>query len=197
MKKIIATAAAALLLALSASAQPFSRPHFRPAPLCQEVGFSYGVGPYWAMSHRGQKSTFDGYSLRNFKNTGAYSLDYSYSFRNFQLGAALVYSYSNADEYYEHTQDLLFKSNAKFNNFTLLAFGKLCWFDADLYRFYSKAGLGCDFIAGKNTDGLRMETELAFQLTPIGAEVGNIVKAFAEVGYGSQGILLAGLRYRF
>ena len=40
-------------------------------------------------------------------------------------------------------------------------------------------------------------TQFAFQVSPVGVEVGGRVAAYAEAGIGTSGCLLVGVRYRF
>ena len=40
-------------------------------------------------------------------------------------------------------------------------------------------------------------TTFNFQATFVGVEVGGALRGFAELGVGEQGIILAGIRYKF
>ena len=79
------------------------------------------------------------------------------------------------------------------NNYvTIMPVAKLPWFYYDHFSMYSKAGAGV--CVGTNTG----DVTFGMQLSPIGLDFGGkAFRGFAEIGFGMQGFLLAGLRWGF
>ncbi|MCQ2134559.1 MAG: hypothetical protein MJY88_06290 [Bacteroidales bacterium] len=78
------------------------------------------------------------------------------------------------------------------NYITIMPTAKLPWFYYDHFSMYSKAGAG--ICVGTDSG----DVTFGMQLSPIGLDFGGkAFRGFAEVGFGMQGFLLAGLRWGF
>lgn len=79
------------------------------------------------------------------------------------------------------------------NNYvTVMPAAKLPWFYYDHVSMYSKAGVGMSVNTGSG------DVNFALQVSPVGIDFGGkAFRGFAEVGFGMQGFLLAGLRWGF
>ena len=64
---------------------------------------------------------------------------------------------------------------------------KMRWLNLRILSLYSRIGVGLSESA----------RQWAFQVSPIGVEIGGKVAAYAEAGIGTMGSLVAGLRFRF
>lgn len=72
------------------------------------------------------------------------------------------------------------------------------WLRNDLVQFYSSASLGLMSVASKETFGAEAsKLEPIFQLSPLGIRIGSNIAVHIEGGFGSYGIVSAGVRYRF
>jgi hypothetical protein len=72
------------------------------------------------------------------------------------------------------------------------------WASSPLVQFYSSASLGMMSVASKESHGKEAnKLEPIFQLSPLGMRVGSNIAVHVEGGFGSYGIVSAGVRYRF
>lgn len=60
-----------------------------------------------------------------------------------------------------------------------------------------RLGAGASFSRSEVGGESGKSTQFAFQVSPVGVEVGGRVAAYAEAGIGTSGCLLVGVRYRF
>ena len=91
--------------------------------------------------------------------------------------------------------------------FTVMPAVKLNWLRRGHWGLYSKAGIGYSRAnyttsgvddSGKALTEKRGKNFVNFQLSLLGAEAGfTNVRAFAELGFGEQGVILGGIRMRF
>ncbi len=77
---------------------------------------------------------------------------------------------------------------------------KFNWIHGEHFGFYSKLGAGVMFVhssmKGSNSSSSN-STSFTFQVSALGVEFGSQFRGFAELGFGEQGVLVAGLRYKF
>lgn len=71
------------------------------------------------------------------------------------------------------------------------------WLGLKIVSFYSRLGVGATFSRARAGDERKSSTQLAFQVAPLGVEVGGRVAAYAEAGIGTAGCFVAGVRCRF
>jgi len=62
---------------------------------------------------------------------------------------------------------------------------------------YSKLALGVLIGSDSGEPNDKTTAALGWQASAVGAEFGSSFRGFVELGFGEQGILLAGLRYKF
>ena len=80
---------------------------------------------------------------------------------------------------------------------------KYYWVNKNSFGLYSKAAVGAAFLnstekdLATNTSKDESSTHFMYQLSFIGAEFGKQFRGFAEVGFGEQGFIQAGIRYKF
>ena len=63
--------------------------------------------------------------------------------------------------------------------------------------FSESVGSGASFSRSEVGGESDKSTQFAFQVWPVGVEVGGRVAAYAEAGIGTSGCLLVGVCYRF
>ncbi|UFH52808.1 hypothetical protein [Spirosoma sp. KNUC1025] len=115
--------------------------------------------------------------------------------RRVSLGIQL--NYAQYDESYKLTNNT--SSTLKTSYLTPMVRSKLAWVRNPGFSVYSSVAVGATFIQSKNeTSGSQTDktTGLAFHISPLGIRVGNAVALFAEVGFGFQGLVTAGLSIR-
>lgn len=71
------------------------------------------------------------------------------------------------------------------------------WLNLKIVSFYTRVGAGALFAKAKVGGQSDKSTLFAFQVSPVGVEVGGRIAAYAEAGIGTSGSLLVGARYRF
>lgn len=208
--KKIAIATVAFTFTISATAQDSAEPEFYK----HEVGVSYGIGTNTEVI-----STFAnifGSVLRAVVNssedtksnyTGSINAEYYYNFnKTIGLGGVLGFEHIGYDYYDTKTNDTNMKQKDVY--MTIMPAFKAHWFNYPHVSMYSKigAGLTVDFTnydikdSSRDPDKYKAETNcmFAFQLSPVCIEAGaRHVMGFAELGYGTQGILVVGLRGKF
>lgn len=94
---------------------------------------------------------------------------------------------------------------AKRHNLSIIPTAKFDWLRKKNFGMYSKLGVGVSFLnesqkddAAGGTDYSDTDVVFNFQCSLLGLEVGSqTIRGFAEVGVGEQGMLSAGLRYKF
>ena len=177
MIKKLLMAAAVVVMAVPAAAQGSRR---------SEVSVSYGVAPV--------TDWIDSYSdmLTGLFTNANTDLE-GYSFRligSLRLGAQVVYS--------SNTQEVRGAGSEIRNRYwSLLPNVKWNWMNLKVVSFYSRLGAGASFSRSEVGGESDKSTQFAFQVSPVGVEVGGRVAAYAEAGIGTSGCLLVGVRYRF
>lgn len=138
------------------------------------------------------------------------------SFENFSTGIGIAYRYLAHDNIkvggqltYQRNDKEFVQNNTKVGEgttdfFTLLGIASFHWFESDIFGIYSGAGLGFSFsnddqYALEDPERSRTETDLffAWQANAIGFEVGRELRFLTNAGFGTQGAVSFGLKYRF
>ena len=119
---------------------------------------------------------------------GTAGLDYTYNILDrFAIGGGFTFAKNSKKD----IKDVL-NGGETFYNWSFY-FGMKAWyFKTDLLKFYGffSVGLGLNFIDGKGFNTVYP----ALQISPFGVRVGtDVIAAFLEFGYGTTGILSAGL----
>ena len=102
------------------------------------------------------------------------------------LTAGVSYTFSSAS--FKHSDE-----NAYYHVLMANAFYR--YYSNSIVRLYGHLGIGADITHLSDDRGTK--GYFAFQISPLGAEVGLSPKTaiFAELGYGAQGLLQAGVRF--
>lgn len=74
---------------------------------------------------------------------------------------------------------------------------KFNWINKEHFGLYSKVAAGLMFVHSSYKGESNSNTTFTFQVSALGVEFGSQLRGFAELGFGEQGVLAAGLRYKF
>lgn len=81
--------------------------------------------------------------------------------------------------------------------YSVLPHLKMRWLDLRIFSLYSRVGAGLTFTRSSGGGERWSARQLAFQVSPLGIEVGGRLALYAEAGVGTTGSLVAGMRFRF
>ena len=184
MIKKLLMVALVLSMAVPAAAQGSRR---------SEVSVSYGMAPVtdWIDSYSNILTGVIAGSGTDLTGWGTVTVGYSFRvIGSLRIGAQVAYS-SNEQE--------VKKSGTEIKNryWTLMPNVKWNWLNLKIVSFYSRVGAGASFSKAKVGGQSDKSTLFAFQVSPVGVEVGGRIAAYAEAGIGTSGSLLVGARYRF
>lgn len=200
MKKFILLAAVALLTATNVSAQS-DEPK-------QEIAVAYGWGSTsdWASIFGNIIEAMFGERFGdNDSPLGPISVEYFYHLKPWLAVGAI-------GAYGQFSQDIVTKNdendvigNKKTNYATFMPAVKFNWLNRDVVGLYSKLAVGATHRSEKKTyeDESREGREYCdfhvnFQVSLLGVELGSQnLRGFAEFGFGEQGMLSVGARYKF
>jgi len=161
-----------------------------------EIGVSYGVGSisnYASILF--EAFTFSASDQSGF--WGPIALEYYHHLTpSISLGAVGAISGCS----WKKDNDSVYK-NAKTTYISLMPSVKFSWLRKSHFGMYSKLAAGAIFI-NSSTDrngSSESDSNVKFigQVSALGMEFGSQVRGFVELGFGEQGILLAGLRCKF
>lgn len=172
--------------------------------LKSEISLGYGLPVNTSNSIESFAKGFTGTSNHEEgdKYIGPITAEYFYHINPLvAVGAIGVYSNHKMDE----TYDGKVTGKIKYQYFTIMPAVKFNWLRREKWGLYSKIGLGYTYAKSSLTDiadNVSDETDgysmINWQASLIGTEVGNqSIRAFAELGFGEQGLALAGVRFRF
>ncbi|MBQ9465988.1 MAG: hypothetical protein IJU62_03310 [Muribaculaceae bacterium] len=176
MKKLFLLLVVALVSTLSVTAQEDWK---------HEIGISYGPGAFTDLS----SSYVGGATLgKQTSYVGAIGAEYFYRPKS-PLGVGLVATFG--------TCKWSDSGNVRSSYISILPALKYNWLNREHYSMYSKLALGV--IIGVNHGGEKGTTSAAFgwQASVVGAEFGGAFRGFIELGVGEQGLLVAGVKYKF
>ena len=70
------------------------------------------------------------------------------------------------------------------------------WVNKSAFRLYSGVGAGASFASQKYESNSDSQVVFAFNIAPIGFELGNAISLFGETSFGYNGLLNGGIRLR-
>ena len=104
--------------------------------------------------------------------------------------------FSEAHHYSGNNQRLAGKKIST-DYYSIMPHLKMRWLNLRILSLYSRIGVGLTFTESSGEGQSESARQWAFQVSPIGVEIGGKVAAYAEAGIGTTGSLVAGLRFRF
>lgn len=107
---------------------------------------------------------------------------------NFYMGA--TYTFSSSD--YKHFDE----GNIYYN--VIMFNGRYDYWRNSLVTLYAHAGLGVDITHASDGDWSETKAYFACQISPLGAsfKLSPVTSMFGEIGWGAQGVIQVGLRFR-
>ena len=174
-----------------------------------EIGISYGVGVSLIGDGIGNSigaGIFDsmlGRKWTNDKQFGTLAIEYFRHLDNPKVAFGAILTYAQYSNDLESNDQKVGERTRKY--ITVMPAFKYMYVNKPSFGLYSKLGLGLMFMNLKEKDtqsGSKSESKsklyLGYQVSLLGLEAGSQhVRAFVEAGFGEQGIVLAGLKYRF
>ena len=177
--------------------------------LKHEIGVSYGIGVSTISDGigngvgRGIFENIMGYEWTNDKQFGSLAVEYFYHTNNPKLAVGGIITYA------KYGEDVMKKENKNIvgertrHYISVMPSVKYYWINKNHFGLYSKAAAGAMLLSEKskdnefNKEGSDSKLYFMGQVSPIGVEFGSKVRGFIEAGCGEQGIVLAGLKYKF
>ena len=201
MKKFLVMVAVAIMAAVNVNAQSDEPKN--------EIGVSYGLGASALFDLYGPKITnaiFDSMEKLNTKDNveyGTIAVEYFRRINNprFAVGGILAYAHFGEDVVEKKSGNKVGKRTR--NYITVMPAIKYDWIHKKNFALYSKLGAGVMMLSNKvtsNVDKSDSDSDIFFmwQASLLGVEVGSQnIRGFVEAGAGEQGILLAGIKYKF
>ena len=199
MKKMMMMVAVALMTAMSVNAQSEN--------LKNELSLSYGLGSTSQMGSglgEGLSLIFSDTEYNDGSILGPVSVEYFRHLNNPKLAVGGFVSYSKWDSDIQKKSGNHEKVGERNRNYiAVMPAIKYYWVNNNSFGLYSKAAVGAAFLnstekdLATNTSKDESSTHFMYQLSFIGAEFGKQFRGFAEVGFGEQGFIQAGIRYKF
>lgn len=159
----------------------------------QEISLSYGVAPVtdWIDSYSNLLTGAVLGADTELSGWGTVALGYNLRVvGGLRVGAQVIYS-SNTQTVKNSTSDL------RNRYWSVMPTLKWNWLNLKIVSIYARVGAGVTFAKAEYESQSETSTQLAFQVSPLGVEVGGRLAAFAEAGIGTSGSLMAGIRFRF
>lgn len=153
-----------------------------------DISISYGAIP--SMNNLGVYRNH----WNDINSWGALNIGFDHQFApNLHIGLTYTYSSASSNNAYQSRY-------GKITWHGILASLRYSWLQRGIVKLYSHVGIGAlvEYYSPSWIDSYN-RTNMAFQVSPIGAEI-NLApwaSVFAEAGYGVQGIIQAGLRVGF
>ena len=196
MKKKILMFAAILFCCTSVNAQSQDYKH--------EISLSYGwmSNSDWInIWEEVIKAPFTGKQERkNEKYFGPIAGEYFYRVSPLvAVGGIASFGHFSYDLYEKKDEGSQPRGEVTNNYITVLPAVKFNWLHKNNFGLYSKLGVGATFRSEKDDDINHSESDVHvnWQVSVVGVEAGaNHVFGFAELGFGEQGVFLAGIRFR-
>lgn len=170
-----------------------------------EISASYGFAPATGIIKDMYEIETDDFKFNSFDDAekwGAITANVNLRLtEKFALGLSYTFSQLSQDAGYQ-IKDVTIAtfSNQELSYNSLMLNIKKAWMSTRFVTVYSRISGGVTFIKIKGDDDFLSYEEskkyVAFQVSPIGVEVGNNLAVFLEGGFGTMGILQGGVRLR-
>ena len=170
-----------------------------------EISASYGFAPATGIIKDMYEIETDDLKFNSFDDAekwGAITANVNLRLtEKFALGLSYTFSQLSQDAGYQ-IKDVTIAtfSNQELSYNSLMLNIKKAWMSTRFVTVYSRISGGVTFIKIKGDDDILSYEEskkyVAFQVSPIGVEVGNNLAVFLEGGFGTMGVLQGGVRLR-
>jgi len=197
MKKIILTISILFLaIAVSQAQDNMNLPGFHDL----SISAGYGSNFQFMDSYRKVISGYPSYEAKDFKFFPTVTAEYGYRV-NKKLAIGALLSFDVADSKILNEGDYN-DTKARDYWYSLMPQVRYYWYSDRMKNLYSKIAVGLNARRNKykNTNGIIekfRDFNVAWQVSAIGFEYGEVVCGFAEAGFGAQGFISAGIRVKF
>lgn len=197
MKRYLLTIGVALFTLLSASAQDnMNLPGFH------DLSLSAGYGSNMQFMDKYTKiiSGYPSIEAKDFRFFPTVTAEYSYRLSNrLAVGALLSFDVATSNIVNEGG---IKDTKAKDYWYSLMPQMRYYWYSDKMKNIYSKASVGLMARRNKYENANDIierfrHFDVAWQVSAIGFEYGNLICGFAEAGFGTQGFVVAGVRVKF
>ena len=166
-----------------------------------QVSFGYGFGSANQLRDKYKDISNTGHIYDGNKSWGSVNLTYVYRHSDL-ITFGMGYTYTGLKrDIYNNTGKLMGDNNIDIH--VIMPEFKCDWFKRGIITLYSRGSAGIsiarieDNFPATMEKSTNTEVDFAYQISPIGIEIGNAFAFYAEVGYGYNGIVEAGFRYSF
>lgn len=175
-----------------------------------EIKFTTGIMPIGFFDPRSEffgccfsdspNNRYNEYYSKEIVYTPAFTVSYSHRMRrwfSWEINFTYISSY---EKYYDiYTDKIIFTDVV--NSYLFTPQAKFRWVTTKYVQCYSAIGLGVGFYTWKNKEGRNgyneSDARISLDLNYFGISVGRKLFGFTELGIGTNGILRAGIGYRF
>jgi hypothetical protein len=170
-----------------------------------EVAASYGFAPATGIikdMYEISNESLDFNSFGDADKWGAINANFNLRLtEGFAIGLSYTFSQLSQTAGYEVKGITINKlSNQELSYNSIMLNVKKAWVSTRFITVYSRLAGGITLIKIKGVDDVlsyeESENYIAFQVSPIGVEVGNNLAVFLEGGFGTMGVLQGGVRLR-
>ena len=150
-----------------------------------EISVGYGVAPVTDWIDAYSDKLLDVLDMKDASMDSWGGVSVNYTFRivgGLGVGATFVYSGNN--------QRLAGKKIST-DYYSIMPHLKMRWLNLRILSLYSRIGVGLTFTESSGEGQSESARQWAFQVSPIGVEIGGKVAAYAEAGIGTMGSLVA------
>lgn len=163
------------------------------------ISGGYGSNMQFMDSYTKIISGYPSYEAKDFKFLPIVNAEYGYRIsEKFAVGAILSFQVADSHILNEGTDN----TKARDTWYSLMPQARYFWYTTSRTNIYSKVAAGLSARRNKYTNNNGIiekfrDFNVAWQVSAIGIEYGNIVCGFAEAGFGTQGFIQAGVRVKF
>lgn len=203
MKRILLLAATIMLACTTLSAQQSNEFNYSGAarPDFNEISLSYG---YVTLNHLANSfgvilgavivAPLSNETFSDCASTGLIGLEYMRYINSGRFAFGGLIGYEGIETSFKNKETQAIRKAGE-NILTVMPAAKVMWFNRAHVGMYSRAGVGASiaFVSGKSAS-----CSLALQISPVGVDFGGkAVRGFVEAGFGTQGIINAGIKTCF
>ncbi len=196
MKKLFLTAGILFVALIVGYAQvDMNQPGFHDL----SISAGYGSNAQFIDSYKKVISGYPSYEAKDFKFFPTVNAEYAYRLSSkIALGAVLSFQVADSHILNEGEDN----TKARDTWYSLMPQARFFWYTTDNMNVYSKVAFGLNARRNKYTNNNDIiekfrDFNIAWQVSAIGFEYGNLVCGFAEAGFGTQGFIVAGIRMKF
>jgi len=163
------------------------------------LSVGYGSNMQFMEDYKKIISDYPSYEAKDFKFFPTVSAQYAYRVSK-RFGFGAVISFQVADSHI--LNEGLDNTKARDTWYSIMPQAQYFWYSNKRMNVYSRVAVGLSARRNKYTNNNGIvekfrDFNVAWQVSPLGLEFGNLICGFVEAGYGAQGYVVAGMRIKF